>query len=113
MDALVDAAQASVEVVKVGADTLKITLYTGWYDRDPLVAKINFDLINAPTYVAVTRIDYMPIEPYASWKTAFSVDGPVWSWTSVGARGGGSGVVYFPYRTLTCGVQESTGYSRR
>ncbi|WP_237179410.1 hypothetical protein [Pyrobaculum ferrireducens] len=110
MDALVNAAQARIDVVKVDDKTLKITLYTGSYDRDPLEARIYFSLRNAPAYVAVTRIDYLPIEPYASWITVFSVDYPVLPYTSVGATGGGGGAVYFPYRTLTCGVQESGNY---
>jgi len=110
IDAIVSAAQASITVVRYDPYTLKITLYTGWYDTDPLVAKTYLDLAGYPSYVAVTRVDYLPVEPYASWVTVFSVDRPVLPYTSMGARGGGGSVVYFPYRTLTCGAQESVGY---
>ncbi len=111
MDAIVSAAQASITVERYDPYTLKITLYTGWYDKDPLVAKAGVDLLGYPSYVAVTRVDYLPVKPYASWVTVFSVDRPVLPYTSMGAWGGGGSVVYFPYRTLTCGVQESVGYT--
>ncbi|MEZ0318847.1 MAG: hypothetical protein ABWK05_02495 [Pyrobaculum sp.] len=109
MDALVNAAEASVSVERVDLYTLKITLWTGGYDRVPLVARIYLAEARVPQYVAVTRVEYWtgPLEP---WVTVYWVDRPVLPYTSYADVSGAGGVTYFPYRTLTCGVQESQGY---
>ncbi|MEM4422770.1 hypothetical protein [Pyrobaculum sp.] len=106
MDAYVQAAQASVTVEKVDYNTLRITLYTGWYN-DPLTARIYFAIVGDLYYVAVTGVEYFVPEPYFPWITVFSVDRPVLPYTSYGYAEYTTVTTYFPYRTLTCGVQEA------
>ena len=109
MDAIINAAEARVSVESVDSYTLKVTLWTGGYDRYPLEARIYFNIRSDPQYVAVTGVEYSIVE-LGSWITVHRVDKPVLPYTSYAYVGGASSVTYFPYRTLTCGVQESLGY---
>ena len=110
MDAYVQASQASVVVQKADDYTLMIDMYTGWYN-DPLTSRIYFSTGgNKMYYAAVTRVEYMIVEPYAQWVTVFSVDKPVLPYTSYTYFEDVTQGVYFPYRTLTCGVQETSNF---
>lgn len=106
MDAYVRASEASVKAERVDPYTLRITLYTGWYNN-PLTAWIIASPVGLPYYFAVTGIEYFVIEPYFPWITVFRLDKPALPYTSYGYVEYMTNTTYFPYRTLTCGVQEA------
>jgi hypothetical protein len=104
LDTFVDIASASIRVSNAG-DTVTVELYTGWYNS-PLVANATVFISQDPTYVFVSRVEYI-VHDYRWSETIYSVDGPVLPYTSFGATPQGGSNSYFPYRTLTCGAQES------
>lgn len=111
VDAYVRATQASVKVEKADKETLMIQLYTGWYDV-PLETVILYGLYARPYYFAVTRVEYLSLDPDGGrWITVFSVDRPALPYTSCGYVEYVTNATYFPYRTLMCGVQEAGSFN--
>ncbi|MCU7787110.1 hypothetical protein ODS41_04105 [Pyrobaculum sp. 3827-6] len=103
IDNFVQTASASIKVWTSG-NSVTVELYTGWYN-DPLVANVTVAAATRPTYLYISRVEYTT--PYYPWYTVYSVDGPALPNTSIGTIPQGGQISYFPYRTLTCGAQES------
>jgi hypothetical protein len=104
LDTFVRITSASIKASNAG-DTVTIELYTGWYNS-PLVANATVVVSQDPTYVFVSSAEYI-VYDYSWSERIYSVDAPALPYISIGAKPQGGSNSYFPYRTLTCGAQES------
>jgi hypothetical protein len=105
LDTFVRFTSASIKASNAG-DTVTIELYTGWHNS-PLVANATVVVSKDPTYVFVSSAEYI-VYDYSWSEKIYSVDAPALPYISIGAKPQGGSNSYFPYRTLTCGAQEST-----
>nr|WP_287069503.1 hypothetical protein [Pyrobaculum sp.] len=119
LDAFVTTASASYKVWLVDDYTLGVAIYTGWYN-DPLTMSKGIAIDygpSPPTYIYVSRIeayvramgvDY-PGLSMGLYYPLLSVNG-ISTATAVGTIRipSSNAAVSFPYRTLTCGAQESS-----